>query len=390
MQRTLEKLIQDRLDEQAKLREKIAEIARLAETLGRLHSQIESPPGSPAKKPFGRPVPSSPDGLRPLLAQTAAAVKSLAEASASLAERQDSLADARDKEWDALGNNHLAPPFQGLEWRIDRLTQASEDAAALLKTTAPLKEKLLRLLAAVEEKPLPSPASIREVLEPLEDWGYLRFENRFRGAPDDIKRRQAEYLPLFPAGRPVLDLGCGRGEFLEALRDHGRPSSGVDLNAGMVALCRGQGLDAVQGDLLETLAAKPDGSLGGIFAAQVIEHLPPAHLRRLADLAFAKLSAGGVLVLETVNPLSVFALVQIYYLDPTHRSPVHPEALRFLLETSGFGEVEVRFVGDLKAEKLDPLPGADAATSLLNRNLDRLNALLFAAPGYAAVGRKKA
>jgi O-antigen chain-terminating methyltransferase len=156
----------------------------------------------------------------------------------------------------------------------------------------------------------------------------------------------------------------------------------------MVALCRDKGLDVVQGDLLDTLAAKPEGSLGGIFAAQVIEHLPPARLRRLVDLAFAKLSAGGALVLETINPLSVFALVQIYFLDPTHRAPVHPEALRFLLETSGFGEVDIRFVGELGEEKLEPLPGADAAASLINRNLDRLNALLFAPSGYAAIGRK--
>jgi O-antigen chain-terminating methyltransferase len=389
MQRTLEKLIQDRLDEQAKLREKIAEIARLAETLGRLQSRIETVPLPPDKKPFGRPLPPGQEDLRPLFAQTAAAVKALAEAAASLAERQDCLADARDKEWDALGNNHLGLLIQGLEWRVDRLAQASEDAAALLRTSASFKDQLGRLLAAVEEKSLPSPVSVREVLEPLEEWGYLRFENRFRGTPEDVRRRQAAYLPLFSAQGPVLDLGCGRGEFLEALRDAGRPGSGVDLNAGMVALCRDKGLDVVQGDLLDTLAAEPDGSLGGVFAAQVIEHLPPARLRRLADLALAKLSAGGALVLETINPLSVFALVQIYFLDPTHRAPVHPEALRFLLETSGFGEVDIRFVGELGEEKLEPLPGADAAASLINRNLDRLNALLFAPPGYAAVGRKK-
>ena len=161
MQRTLEKLIQDRLDEQAKLREKIAEIARLAETLGRLQSRIETVPLPPDKKPFGRPLPPGQEDLRPLFAQTAAAVKALAEAAASLAERQDCLADARDKEWDALGNNHLGLLIQGLEWRVDRLAQASEDAAALLRTSASFKDQLGRLLAAVEEKSLPSPVSVR-------------------------------------------------------------------------------------------------------------------------------------------------------------------------------------------------------------------------------------
>jgi len=373
MQRTLEKLIQDRHNEQAKLREKIGEIARLTEEIGRIQAEKAD------KK-----------DLRPALAQATASLKSLAEAVVSLAERLDGLADARDKEWDALGNNHIGMLVRGLEGRIDRLSQANDDAAALLKTAAVLQGQLGRLSAAVEGKGLPSPEAVRAIREPVEDWGYLRFENKFRGAPEDIKNRQSAYLSLFPAEGPIFDLGCGRGEFLEALRESGRRGSGVDRNAGMVVLCRDKGLDVVQGDLLDVLAARPDGSLGGIFSAQVIEHLPPADLRRLVELSHAKLVPGGVLVLETVNPLSVFALVQIYFLDSTHRAPVHPEALRFLLEASAFEDVEIRPVGDLGAEKLVPLPGADATASLINRNIDRLNALLFAPPGYAAIGKKKA
>ncbi|MBM3293791.1 MAG: class I SAM-dependent methyltransferase [Candidatus Aminicenantes bacterium] len=390
MQRTLEKLIQDRLDEQAKLRENIAEIGRLSGDLSRFRSEIEKALVLPSGKPFRRPSSGGgPDTLR-LLARTAALVEALAEALSSLAGRLDSLADARDREWDALGSNHVGMVIKGLEWRIDRLAQAYEDAAALMRTSARLKEQLGRLQAALEAKEPPSSESVKAVLEPVEDWGYLRFENRFRGTPEEIKRRQAAYVSLFPAEGPVLDLGCGRGEFLELLRERGRSGSGVDLNEAMVGTCRGRGLEVARQGLLEALAAKPDGSLGGIFSAQVIEHLPPAGLRRLVELAFAKLAPGGLIVLETVNPLSVFALVQIYFLDATHRAPVHPEALRFLLEASAFEEVEIQPVGDLASEKLEPLPGADATASLLNRNIDRLNALLFAAPGYAAVGRKKA
>jgi O-antigen chain-terminating methyltransferase len=156
----------------------------------------------------------------------------------------------------------------------------------------------------------------------------------------------------------------------------------------MVAACRDKGLSAERGDLLEVLAGREDASLEGIFSAQVVEHLPPSSLRRLVDLIYAKLAPGGTVVLETVNPASVFALVQIYLLDLTHRTPVHPRALAFLLEAAGFAGVEIRPSGELAEERLRPLPGTDATTAALNANFDRLNELLFAAPNYAAVGQK--
>jgi O-antigen chain-terminating methyltransferase len=392
MRRTIEKLAQDRHDQREKLQAKLAEIIRLSEDLGRIQSRLPSLPREPKKSLFRgvRPSGVASGELLNALAGTTAAVKALTDAVAAVAELQDGLADARDREWDALGSNHVGMIFKSLEWRIDRLAEAYEDASALMKTFILLEERLGRLLAAVEEKKLPSPVSVREILEPIEDWRYLRFENRFRGAPEEVKRRQAGYVGLFPSPGLVLDLGCGRGEFLEALRESGRVGTGVDLNAEMVGVCRDKGLDAVQGDLLEALANRPDRSLGGIFAAQVIEHLPPAYLRRLVELSRAKLAAGGVLVLETVNPLSVFALVQIYFLDMSHRLPVHPQALKFLMEAAGFDEVEIRPVGELGEEKLETLPGADGIASLLNRNIDRLNELLYAAPAYAAVGRIRA
>ena len=106
------------------------------------------------------------------------------------------------------------------------------------------------------------------------------------------------------------------------------------------------------------------------------------------DLARRKIGRGGVLILETVNPLSVFALVQIFYLDSTHRQPVHPQALKFLLEDAGFEEVEIKFSAPLEAERLRDLPPADDRAALLNENIDRLNALLFAPAQYAAIARR--
>jgi len=299
------------------------------------------------------------------------------------------LVDAKDKEWDALGNNHVGLIFKSLEWRVDQLAAETEDAKLLMKKFILLREKLDNLLAALEEKKTPQPEEVRALLEPLEDWRYAGFENRFRGRDEDVKKQLLRYLSYFPKDKMILDLGCGRGEFLELLGEEGMAGAGVDDNVLMVDICLDKGLRCEKGDLLEKLAERPDGSLGGIFSSQVIEHLPPPYLKKLVEICRGKIAPGGTLVFETINPLSVFALVQVYYLDPSHRSPVHPQALKFMLEASGFDEVEIQYSSPLEREKLQTLPGADERTAVLNRNLDRLNDLLFAPVHYAAVARRK-
>ncbi len=156
----------------------------------------------------------------------------------------------------------------------------------------------------------------------------------------------------------------------------------------MIDICIDKGLDCRKGDILERLAGAPDGSLGGVFSSQVVEHLAPAYLRKLIGTAYAKLAPGGRIVLETVNPTSVFALVQIYFLDLSHEKPIHPLALKFLLESTGFTEVEVRYSTPLGDERLRELPGADERTAVLNDDIDKLNALLYAPPNYAVIGKK--
>jgi len=303
-------------------------------------------------------------------------------------ELQNALTDAKDKEWDALASNHVGTIFKSMEWRVDKLAAVSDDAALLIKKFALLRDQLDRLLAVLEEKKLPSSAQVREISGPLEDGSYTGFENRFRGSEDDIKRQQAPHLIHFRPGGKILDLGCGRGEFLELLKKNGFEGFGVDGNSRMADICLEKGLNCAKGDLLETLSARPDGSLDGIFSSQVIEHLPPAYLKKMVEISRAKLAPGGVIVLETVNPTSVFALVRIYFLDPTHQRPVHPHALKFLLESSGFEGVEIQYSAELGAERLQAVPAADEASSVLNRNIDRLNELLYAPTNYAAIGRR--
>lgn len=299
------------------------------------------------------------------------------------------LADAKDKEWDALGSNHVGLIFKSMEWRVDGLAAEYEDVKILMTKFLLLEDKLTRLLALLDEKKMPTRAEVAAVLEPLQDWRYAGFENRFRGREDAVRDQQESYAGLFKKGSKVLDLGCGRGEFLELLKKNGVEAEGLDLNSHMVEACLTKGLNCRRADLLEELAARPDDSLDGVFSSQVIEHLPPAAIKRLIELAFAKLRPSGILVLETVNPLSLFALVHIYFLDLSHLTPVHPQAAKFLAETAGFRDVDIRYSAPLEREKLQTLPGADEAASILNRDIDALNDLLFAPPNYAVIGTKR-
>ncbi len=168
------------------------------------------------------------------------------------------------------------------------------------------------------------------------------FADLFRGNREDIKRRQAIYLDVFQPGHTVLDLGCGRGEFLELLRDRGVHATGVERSAALVESCRARGLSAVHADIAGHLTTLPDASVDGIVILQVVEHLAPRRIVDLITLCGAKLRPHGVIVAETVNTHCVAAL-QSFYLDPTHVRPVPPLLLKFMFEQRGFTVPTLRF-----------------------------------------------
>lgn len=296
--------------------------------------------------------------------------------------------DAKDKEWDALGSNHVGMVFKSLEWKIEKLSDSYEDSSLLMKKFLHIKEELDQLLAVLEKGQSPSPEQVRALAGPLEDFKYAGFENRFRGWEEKVRQQQQGYLPYFTTRLPVLDLGCGRGEFVQLLQDNGIPAGGIDVNEQMVDICRDKGLDCRKADIIETLFAQEDNSLGGIFSSQVIEHLSPSYLKRMVELSFFKLAPSGCIILETINPASVFSLVEIYFLDLSHKNPVHPQTLQFLLESSGFKEVKIEYSVQLKEESLRPLPGNTDTDLAMNENIDKLNRLLYAPSNYAAIAVK--
>ena len=290
-----------------------------------------------------------------------------------LAERQREFNAASLKLADALSE------------RADAAAAEAEAAAARVRE---LEERLLRL----ERRPAdgaPRTVAAQPAAAALPD--YFAFESRMRGSTDDIRARLAPYLDDLRDAAPVLDVGCGRGELLALLREAGVEGRGIDADADMVAFAHGEGLDVEHADVLTHLEGLDDASLGGVVATQVVEHLPPPALVRFLELAAAKLRGGGVLLLETVNPLSPLAL-RNYFADLTHAQPLVPETLELLVRGAGFGAVETRFLHE-PAERLRPveLPrdaAFDEARAALAENVERLNALLFAPLDYAVVARR--
>ena len=204
------------------------------------------------------------------------------------------------------------------------------------------------------------------------DLDYVEFERRFRGDTEAITEAQRRYLSLFPDPEvpgTVLDIGCGTGEMLTLLTGAGHTCTGIDLDIGMVAACRVKGLDAVQDDALHYLAQTPAGSLKGIFCAQVVEHLLTAEVEELVRLAHRALADDGALVIETINPRSLYALGNHFYADTSHVRPVHPETLRFVCEQMGFRRVAVEERSPHPAlalcDDLPATPEGDAVRALL-------------------------
>ena len=284
----------------------------------------------------------------------------------------------------------LAAQHEELRSALSVVQQAAQSLKREIEKLSAINPKSQ---ASNPESRIPSPG-LSSQFDDLDSHKYVGFEDQFRGSPDDIRRRVEEYFPVFENASDVLDVGCGRGEFLELLRDRGVRAHGIDINPAMVEVCRGRGLQAETGDALGYLGGLPDGALGGLFAAQVVEHLEPRYLMRLLDAAFDKLRPGAPIVLETINPACWFAFFESYIRDLTHVRPVHPDTLRYLLIATGFQRLEIRYRAPYpEADKLQVLAhGSGAPTSLddmietLNANVEKINRLLFTYLDYAAIG----
>lgn len=237
--------------------------------------------------------------------------------------------------------------------------------------------RLVRQRAALHTPEAAPPAAAPSTVPDELPFDYARFAGKFRGPEEYVSGGQRIYVEYFRGCREVLDIGCGRGEFLELMRAAGVAARGVDLSAESVALCRQKGLAAETADLFAYLEALPEAALDGIFCSQVVEHLAPERLPMALKLCASRLSRGGVIAIETPNPECLAIFATHFYLDPTHTRPVPAALLAFYLEEFGLGGIEVAKLA----------PARDSMPSLGSLPADFREAF-FGALDYAIIGRK--
>lgn len=212
---------------------------------------------------------------------------------------------------------------------------------------------------------------------------YVAFEDKFRGEYSEILERLKIYLPLIEAAKVeapdawILDIGCGRGEWLELLRDSGYTARGLDINRVMLEHCRAKQLEVIESDAIAYLMSLPDASLSAITGFHIIEHLPFELLVRLFDEALRVLRPGGLLIFETPNPENILVGSHTFYLDPTHQNPLPSITVKFLAELRGFTKVSIL--------KLHPYP---VEAQFSTEGFERLNDYFYGAQDYAVIGYK--
>ncbi|HLG86467.1 MAG TPA: methyltransferase domain-containing protein [Alphaproteobacteria bacterium] len=269
--------------------------------------------------------------------------------------------------WDGYREEMLQNLARGEERITGLIETLNAFRAALNEEINPLKaqvvrqgaglldqERRLTILLEEARRRLPEPFDARQLAElsskadHMLDRLYLMIEDRFRGTRADIKSRQRIYVEDArraadgAVDQPLVDLGCGRGEWLELLRDEGLPGLGVDMNDTMIEKCREVGLEVVQSEALDFLRARPPASVSAITGFHIIEHMPFAAMIALVDEALRALRPGGLLLFETPNPENILVSTHNFYMDPTHLRPLPSILVSALLEARGFVRVEVR------------------------------------------------
>lgn len=283
-----------------------------------------------------------------------------------------------------------------LKWYVNPIAdQASQVNLAVLRTITAmnaeieaLKDNVNSLRSALNTESI-SGSNVATFNVP---WDLNSFQKECYAPEGVIREKQRSYVEYFRNPGPVLDVGCGRGEFLEILREEGITGIGVDLNPGNVEICNSKGLQVFARDAVSFLENVEDNSLGGVFSCQVVEHLIPVQLIKFLELSHLKLKPGSFLVVETVNPLSLAPLAN-FYKDLSHVRPIHPDTMKYLFSWIGFSQLRIKYCTPLPdAVKLDLLKRADASdcplVDQLNKNLEKINEKLFGFYDYFVAGKK--
>jgi O-antigen chain-terminating methyltransferase len=306
-----------------------------------------------------------------------AQVGDLSDALAAEREQRSGLSDA------------LAAQLEQVRAHAAALAELRDTGALLLTQTGALKRRLALAREAGTAADTARRGGDAAAVTPAPAVDRRLLADAFRGTESSIRDRQRRYVAYFEGCTNVLDVGCGRGEFLHLLREAGIGAQGVDLDDDLVLWCRERGLAVRCADALQYLAALPDGELDGIFSAQVVEHLRTDDLLRFIDLAYQKLRPEGRIVIETLNPESLLVLYRWFWMDLTHERLVHPDTLMFVLRSVGFRDVECDFLappaGPLHVPQLHFPVDPPAQLQEFNAATQYLNRLLYGSFDYAVV-----
>jgi SAM-dependent methyltransferase len=221
-----------------------------------------------------------------------------------------------------------------------------------------------------------SPAAVSPNAPVIDDALYVALENHFRGSRDVVAQRQQDYLPRLPSviseATPLIDLGCGRGEWLKVLKLKNISALGVDSNSVCIAECKEENLNVVESDLLAFLSNRPDASVGTYTLFQVLEHLPfPVLIEALREMR-RTLVPGGRLIAEVPNAKNLRVSAGTFWIDPTHQRPLFPELLMFLATEVGFSNADGVYANNLAPQHdLSGLP--DGATNALRSVVDAVD-----------------
>ena len=217
---------------------------------------------------------------------------------------------------------------------------------------------------------------------------YFDFENHFRGSRKHIKKVQEIYLPYFENKHNVLDLGCGRGEFVELLASRGVRVRGVDLYDPYVQYCKMRNLPVEQGDAIKYL--KAERSVDGIFLGQVVEHMEIEQIVELCTIAYEKLEKDCYLVMETPNPTTLAIYTESFYRDPSHNRPVHPETLKYIVEKAGFSSVKILYTESSRMPYSIPEISEEKEGRLyeFDKAMKRVSDTLYGSQDYAVIAKK--
>ena len=260
-------------------------------------------------------------------------------------------------------------------------------------------ERLEKLLdkKAEEIKVLLSEKEVRiKKLEEIEkendfDMDYLAFEDKYRGSEESIQKLQEKFVRLYAGKDNILDIGCGRGEFIKTLLNSGKQYVfGMDINPQMVEKCKKDGLSVELRDGVSYLYDNDNLNLGGIFSSQVIEHLKPSQIVKLIKGAYKNLQEGSPLILETINPMALVTQTMAYTLDLTHRQYVHPFTIEMLLKEHGFKKVEFIYSSpvDIEAPVLKDNDMDPKELEKYNEKIRRMHEMLFGYQDYAVIAWK--